>query len=404
MIIKEQTEYKYHIKKALNKMQKVNKWQYYFIIDIYLLFLSIKGKINFMQLSRYSISSEQRFRMQFEKSFDHLSFNKELVLENGSGHYIIAFDPSYIGKSGKKTPGVGWYWSGVAGKTKWGMEIAGIGAIDIQNHTGFHLDAAQTPNNLEPGNLLEHYSDVIIQRKNSLQQISKYVVADAYFSKKSFVNSLCDNDFEVVSRFRSDADLKYLFKGVQKKGRGRPRKYSGKVDFNNLDMNYFSIVQDSENDKIFSAIVYSKALMRNINLAVVFNRKKKGWAHKLYFSTDLNLTPELILTYYKNRFQIEFIYRDAKQFSGLHDCQARSENKLNFHFNLSLSTINIAKISHWLSIPKKDRPAFSMANVKTMYHNQLLLERFFNVFGIPPNKAKNNKRIRELITYGTIAS
>jgi len=49
MIIKGQTDYKYHIKKALNKMQNVNKWQYDFILEIYLLFLSIKGRINFLQ-------------------------------------------------------------------------------------------------------------------------------------------------------------------------------------------------------------------------------------------------------------------------------------------------------------------------------------------------------------------
>ena len=50
MIIKGQTDYKYHIKKALFKMQKVNKWQFDFILEIFLLFLSIKGKLNFLQL------------------------------------------------------------------------------------------------------------------------------------------------------------------------------------------------------------------------------------------------------------------------------------------------------------------------------------------------------------------
>ena len=44
MIIKGQSDYKYHVKKALNKMQNVNKLQYYFLPDVYLLFLSIKGK------------------------------------------------------------------------------------------------------------------------------------------------------------------------------------------------------------------------------------------------------------------------------------------------------------------------------------------------------------------------
>ena len=404
MIIKGQTDYKYHIKKALNKMQNVNKWQSDFILEIYLLFLSIKGRINFLQFGRYSKHSEQRFRNQFEKHFDHLAFNKELILENGSGHYTIALDPSYISKSGKSTPGVGWYWSGVAGKSKWGLEISGIAAIDIDNRTGFHLEAVQTPNTLEKGELLQHYAKIITDRKEQLIQISKYVVADAYFSKEPFISALNNNGFDVVSRLRTDAYLQYISKGKQKGGRGRPREFAGKIDYTNLDMSYFNLIFKSENSKVLHAKVQSKSLKRIINLAIVFTKSKGKWTHKLYFSTDLNLKAELLLDYYKTRFQIEFIYRDAKQFTGLHDCQARSENKLDFHFNTSLSTVNIAKITHWLSIPKTQRPAFSMRDINTMYHNELLLKRFISVLGIPANKLKNNKRIRELITYGTIAA
>lgn len=404
MIIKRQTGYEYHVKKALNKMQKVNKWQYDFILEIYLLFLSIKGKLNFLQFGRYGEHKEQRFRNQFEKTFDYLSFNKELLMENGSGHYTIAFDPSYIAKSGKSTSGVGWYWSGVAGRSKWGLEIGGIAAIDIDNHTGFHLEAVQTPNTLKSGKLLEHYSNLIIARKEQLLQISRYIVVDAYFSKEPFVSAMNNNGFEVVSRLRTDAFLQYPFTGKQKQGRGRPRKFDGKVDYNNLNMNHFTLIEQSEDQKILQANVHSKSLKQLINLVVVFTKRKSKWSYKLYFSTDLELGPKLLLDYYKSRFQIEFVYRDAKQFTGLHDCQARSENKLDFHFNTSLTSINIAKVTHWLSIPKTIRPAFSMADIKTMYYNELLLNRFINVFGISANKLKNNNRIRELITYGTIAA
>jgi hypothetical protein len=45
----------------------------------------------------------------------------------------------------------------VAGKAKWGLEISGITAIDIENHTGFHLEAVQTPNNLESKSLVDHF-------------------------------------------------------------------------------------------------------------------------------------------------------------------------------------------------------------------------------------------------------
>ena len=404
MIINEQSDYKYHIKKTLNKMQNVSKWQYNFLLEVFGLYLSIKGRINFLQFARFGCRTEQSYRNQFEQKFDFLEFNKQLVLEEGSGHYTIAFDPSYISKSGKSTYGVGYYWSGLASSTKWGLEIGGIGAIDIDNHTAFHLEAVQTPNDLKPKTLLDFYSQSIIERKQSLQEISTYVVADAYFSKEPFTSALTANGFELVSRLRNDAFLRYKFIGQQKDGRGRPKQYDGKVDFNNLDLNHFIEIENNNLCKIYNAKVHAKALKRFVNLVIIYTKKKEKWSHKLYFSTDLNLETNLLLEYYQTRFQIEFIYRDAKQFTGLHNFQGRSQEKLYFHFNTSLTSINLAKVTHWISIPKENRKAFSMSSIKTMYHNQLLLNRFINVFGIMPNRMKNNKKIRELVKWGVIAA
>ena len=63
----------------------------------------------------------------------------------------------------------------------------------------------------------------------------------------------------------------------------------------------------------------------------------------LLFSTDIHLPPEQIVEYYQARFHIEFIFRDAKQFTGLSDCQARHLPRLDFHFNASLIALNLAK-------------------------------------------------------------
>jgi len=385
-------------------MQGINKWQYDFILEIFGLFLSVKGRLNFLQLSRYSNHNEQRYRNQFSKPFDFLSFNKELVLEHGGKHLTIAFDPSYVSKSGKATSGVGYYWSGVAGKTKWGLEISGIAAIDIDNHTAFHLEAIQTPNNLKNESLLEHYANTIIQRKKELLCISKYVVADAYFSKHGFISTLSSNGFETVSRLRNDADLKYLYKDEQKKGKGRPKKYDGKINYNDLKESYFTKVERNSKRKIYHAIVFSKSLKRKINLVIVFTNKKGKWNHKLYFCTDLEIDSATVLRYYQTRFQIEFTFRDAKQHTGLNHCQARSENKLYFHFNTALTTINLAKITHWIPIQKELRGPFSMVNIKTMYHNELLLNRFFSVFGIRRNLTKNKEKFKELLYYGARAA
>ena len=129
------------------------------------------------------------------------------------------------------------------------------------------------------------------------------------------------------------------------------------------------------------------------------NGKEK--AIKLYFSTDLTLDGMKIFKWYSSRFKIEFIYRDAKQHSSLEDCQARSKNKLDFHFNAALTTVNLAKI-HWLDTKKSDAESFSMADFKTLCHNTLMLNRFLSVFAINPNTPKNQRRINQLKQFGLI--
>ena len=397
------------INSTLSVITKLNKPQKDFFIEIMLLFLSIPGRMNFLQFGRYGKFGEQRYRQQFEKQFNFIDFNKNITLTHGSGNFAIAFDPSYISKSGKHTPGVDKFWSGVAGAAKFGLEISGIAAIDIDNKTAFHLEAVQTPTykdiNKKDMTLLIWYATIIVQRKDALTAISKYLVADAYFSKRPFVDKILDNtDLHVISRLRKDADLKYIYYGQRTGNSGAPQKYTGKINLKNIDKKYFKLISDDEKSTVYSAIVYSKGLKRKIKLVYEQLKNTKNKSYLLFFSTDLELDASEILRYYKNRFQIEFLYRDGKQHTGLNDCQARSENKLYFHFNASLTAINIAKVEHWLSVPKETRGAFSMSDIKTMYHNTLMLQKFINVFAVPAYKLKNIHNVKELINFGKIAA
>lgn len=394
----------------LSNLENLNKWRKDFIVEVFCLFLSIKGRINFLQLERYGDYGEQRYRQQFEQSFDFYEFNKQLIMASSGNKRAIAFDPSYISKSGKKTPGVDWFWSGCAGKAKWGLEISGIAAVDLENETAFHIEAVQTPtgNQLETDNLnlLDWYAKLIVDRKEKLLAISPYLLVDAYFSKKPFVDKVTKATMHVVSRLRDDADLYYLYSGPKTGKKGRPKKYSGKIYFDQLDDSYFVELQSENTEgKFFNATVYSKALKRNINLTIMetVNEKNKT-TRKLYFCTDLKMDGMEVYNYYHNRYQIEFLFRDSKQHTGLTDCQARDTQKLNFHFNTSLTCINIAKVAYWLSQPKETRGAFSMADVKTIHHNTLLLNRFFEVFAVPPNAIKNQNIVKELINFGKIAA
>ncbi len=96
MITRKHKIYNQLIISMLDKLSNINQWRKDFILETFVLFLPIRGRINFLQLARYGRHKEQRYRQQFEKQFDFLTFNKELVLSSGSRRFAIAFDPSYI--------------------------------------------------------------------------------------------------------------------------------------------------------------------------------------------------------------------------------------------------------------------------------------------------------------------
>ncbi len=73
-----------------------------------------------------------------------------------------------------------------------------------------------------------------MEKKDDLLKISKYLVADGCFIKVTFVKPFVDAGFHIVSRLRDDADLQYIFLGEQKKEKGRPQKYDGKIHFKTL--------------------------------------------------------------------------------------------------------------------------------------------------------------------------
>ena len=83
----------------------------------------------------------------------------------------------------------------------------------------------------EDYNLVDWYLDVLRKYKDKLLRITRYVVADAWFSKAKFVGEACLLGFHVISRLRDDAALWYAHDGVRTGKRGRPRIKGEKIDF-----------------------------------------------------------------------------------------------------------------------------------------------------------------------------
>lgn len=383
-----------------------------FFTHVVALFLSISQRINFLQLARHSNQYvESSFRLHFEEYFNFATFNQDLIMAHGSGHYLISFDPSYIRKSGRSTAGIDQYWSGTAQHTLWGLEAGLLSIIDVDYHTAYHLDVVQTPSGAERQakeiSLTDHYAPAILWSKEQAQSLSGYIALDAWFAKAGFIDRLLSaSELHIVSRLRSDADLRYLHQGPASKGRGAPRKYDGKIDVKNPELDRFELAHQDGQRRIYSAIVNCRFLKRDIRLAYtqVLNEQGSVKSYKLFFSTDTGLPASMVVKYYQSRFQQEFLIRDAKQFTGLNDCQARSTSKLEFHWNTALTAINVAKVEHWLSLPVPERKAFSMATVKTLHHNQLLLDRFFDILPKGTELSKNDPQVRQLYHFGPLAA
>ena len=349
----------------------LDRYEEIFILMM-ILYMVIPRKINFTQMGRYSDSCEQRFRQLYERNFDWLGFNTSLMTRGlGRGkRKAIAIDASYISKSGKKTPYIGKFWSGCASAMKRGLEILGIGLIDVDMHDCMMLRAEQTPdsgtlkNKGDDYNLVDWYLDVLRKYLDRLLAITPYVVADAWFSKATFVDELCAMGFHLISRLRDDASLWYSHDGVRTGKRGRPRIKGEKIDFDNLDLSRCEPL-DVEGGKAF-----------------------------VIKATDISMSGRDIIEFYRTRFQIEFCFREAKQFAGLNHCQARDLRKLDFAFNASMAAVNVAKIMR-----REFYPELSIGLLKSYMSNIYMLKRILARSGLRPNRTFNAKLVKELFGF-----
>ena len=158
---------------------------------------------------------------------------------------------------------------------------------------------------------------------------------------------------------------------------------------------------ETEDDDI---VLYHQVLNHvqfQCNLSVVLVVDPKHHRRAVLFSPDVDLDALTIYRYDKARFQIEFLFRDAKQFTGLTDCQARSPAKLNLHFHASLSAVTLAKLAARQQHGEA-ASAFSMASLKRRAFNQPLIERISQHVAQGHSLEKSSPDYEELCNYGTI--
>jgi hypothetical protein len=400
----------------LSEMNNVSKPQKKFIATLMKIMVATHGKINFSSLSRYSGLAEKSFRRWFKQVFDFVDLNSraiDKVVTQGSD-LVAAFDQSFDGKAGKKTWGRDYFWNGCASKAEKGLEIVLCVIVDLAQNTAYALSAEQTPptertpdgkkvEKMDDLTRMDFYLSCIEKLRLKVQKYTKYFAFDGYFAKGKFVDGVVEMGFHFIGKLRCDADLKIPYVGERRKGRGRPRKFAGKCNIDKLQG--FSFVCDVDDKiKLYSGNFYHASLARMVKVVAVRYMHDDKIGTALLFSTDLSLDSFKIFSYYKARFQIEFVFRDAKQYLGLGDCQSRNKESLCFHYNASFAALNLIKIQELLdrTESEKSKP-FSMASHKTRYHNESLIDRFFSKLAPGVTLIKSSIIFKEVVNYGAIS-
>lgn len=377
------------------------------MIAVFELWLSLPVRYTMLNLSRFGPYCDKSIRLHLEEPFDFVCFNTHLVEQKCGKELIAAFDPTFIPKSGKQTPGLGKWWSGTQQRALKGLEIGCLSLIDVQAATAMSLEAVQTPAperlQVKGKNLISHYVSIIQKRMDVLKATGvKYLVVDGYFMKHDFIHPLVKDGLHVITKMRPDADLRYVYHGPKVKRSGRPRKYAGKVNCTAIDKRRIRKFDEDEQAVYYSGTVYSISLKRIVRIVYVQDKQSSGY--EILVCTDTKLSAAQMVQYYRLRFQIEFLIRDAKQYCGLEQCQARSEQKLYFHFNMAFSAVAVAKAATWLSMPKDNRGAFSMRNIKLLYYNKMITDVIFSNLALDLSADKFKELYQQCLNIGALAA
>ena len=195
-----------------------------------------------------------------------------------------------------------------------------------------------------------------------------YLALDGHFGNNNALQMTRQCGLHLISKLRHDAALYFPYEGVQNK-RGAPRKYGDKINYAHIPAQCLkeSIVEDGVRTEIYQATMLHKEFAQPLNVVIIVKTDLKTGkrAHVVLFSSDLDLTYDQIMDYYSLRFQIEFNFRDAKQYWGLEDFMNVSETAVTNAANLSLFMVNLTQ--PLLRAFRQDSPGAGILDLKAHF-------------------------------------
>jgi putative transposase len=355
--------------------------------------LSMTGRVTMLGLSRWagkggSYRTVQRFfnaAIPWPEVFGQF-FQEHLY--RPEGEYFLVGDESVVTKSGKETHGLDYFFSGLLSKVVPGLAVFSLALVSVEERRSYPLrveqvvrsaaekaaakarrkkkpakrDQSKAPKKRGRPKGSQNQDKTQVELTPELLRIQEmvnkqlemlanlvtvhYLTLDGHFGNNNALQMTRQCGLQLISKLRCDSALYFLYDGQQKRT-GPRRKYGQKIDYRNLPKKH--LVEKSTEDGIETRIYQAEMLHRDfaqvLNVVIITktNRKTGAFANVNLFSSDLELCYEHIIDFYSLRFQIEFNYRDAKQFWGLEDFMNVKEIPLTNALNLSLFMVNLAQ-------------------------------------------------------------
>jgi hypothetical protein len=231
-----------------------------------------------------------------------------------------------------------------------------------------------------------------------------YLVMDGHFGNNSALQMVRQSSgLHLISKLRHDAALYFRYAGPQKRF-GPRRRYGAKIDYLQIPSKYqVAAYQDQAiQTQIYQATMLHKKFSGYLNVVIVvkINLETGARAHVVLFSSDLTLAYDRLIDYYQLRFQIEFNFRDAKQFWGLEDFMNIKQTPVTNAVNLSLFMVNLSY--YLLRQMQQDNPDVGILDLKTRFRGRRYAIETLNLLPEPPTSFISKQIIHIVATLGSI--
>lgn len=346
--------------------------------------------------------------------------------------YLLAGDEVVVSKAGKKTHGVGRFYSGLAQRVIPSVTFLGLSLIDVEQRQSYPLCVEQimpvekspepppskpkrgrgrpkgSRNHAKPdpvlNPLLQLFAGMLTRLQRPLAHVQvRHIVLDGKFGNYPSTWTVRQAGYHIISKMRQDAAL-YLPYAGPKPRRGPTPRYGDKLAYKHLPSEYLVSTRLDGDYRIdtYQMQVYHKDYPDLLNVVVVVktHRTTAKCGHVVLFSTDLDLTAEQIVDYYSLRFQIEFNFRDAKQHWGLEDFMNTSPQAVTNAVNLAFLMVNLSQIM--LKPYREHDPDFSVLDLKAQFRARRYLSETINLLPEMPEPHLISRIWRRLSRFGGI--